>query len=132
MNKVFVKYIASKMKKNKEGKDIDPDQFMQLEDNKYRLMKEKQTWDAPSEKEEKILALQAEVSLLKKRNRKSKASSPSGKKRGNERQNRNNQGNKKNRFKGKNQKVAQPKPKWMSYKPKKEQLKEPREWNGLT
>jgi hypothetical protein len=130
-DKVFVKYIASKMEKYEEGKDIDPDQLRQLADNKYRLMKKKQTWEAPSEEKEKILALQAEVSLLKKRDGKSKATNPSRKKTGNERQNRNNQGNKKNRFKGRKQKAAQAKPEGMSSKPKKELLKKLREWNEL-
>jgi hypothetical protein len=93
-------------------------------------MKEKQTWDLPLKEEEKILTLQAEVSLLKKRNGKSKAGKLSRKKRENEGRNQNNQGNRKNKFKGKNQKVTQPKPEWMSSKPKKEQLKEPKgvEW----
>ena len=37
---------------------------MQLADNKYRLLKEKGTWDTPSESEEKILALEAKIAEL--------------------------------------------------------------------
>ena len=66
-DRTFVRYINEKMERYEEGEDIHSDTLMQLADNKFRLMKERGTWDAPSAEEEKILALQAEVEKLKKR-----------------------------------------------------------------
>ena len=134
-DKVFVKYIAGKMEKYEEGKEFSPDQLMQLADNKYRLMKEKMVWDAPSEEEEKILALQAQVNLLKKntnRQPRDRRNDNSGKGSRNKQyvnanQNRGNaNGNQK-----RNRNVL-PKPDWMKHKPKHEDLRNPREWSGST
>ena len=59
------------MERYKEGEEIHSDTLMQLANNKFRLMKERGTWDTPLNEEEKILALQAEVEKLKRRKRKS-------------------------------------------------------------
>ena len=40
---------------------------MKLANNKFKLLKERGTWNAPSEEEEKILALQVEINNLKKK-----------------------------------------------------------------
>ena len=72
MDRVFVKYINEKMERYEEGEDMHSDTLMQLADNKFRLMKERGTWDVPSAEEQKILALQAEVEKLKRHKRKSK------------------------------------------------------------
>ena len=65
-DKKFIKYIGHKMEKYEEGEEIEPDKLMQLANNKFRLMKEKGTLNAPSEEGEKILALQAKVQQLKR------------------------------------------------------------------
>ena len=65
-DKSFVKDINDKKDRYEEGEEIDADKLIQLADNKYRLMKEREEWDAPSEKEEKILTLQAAVDRLTK------------------------------------------------------------------
>jgi hypothetical protein len=41
--------------------------LMEQADNKFKLLKEGGIWNAPSEQEEKILALQSEIKHLKKR-----------------------------------------------------------------
>ena len=38
-------------------------------DNKFKLLKESGNWNAPSEQEEKILALQSEIKILKKKSK---------------------------------------------------------------
>ena len=131
-DKVFVKYISGKMEKYEEGKDIPPDKLMQLADNKYRLMKEKQTWEAPSEEEEKILALQAELNLLKKKsNRKDKENKRSGRiDNGNRRKT--TPSHKAARNNKRNNNAPSPKPAWMKVKPTKEEIHKPKEWNGTT
>ena len=60
-DKNFVKYINDKKDRYEEGEEMDADKLMQLADNKYRLLKERDEWDAPSAEEEKIMALQAAV-----------------------------------------------------------------------
>ena len=116
-DKTFIKYISHKMEKYEEGEDVDPDKLMQLADNKFRLMKEKGTWNAPSEEEEKILALQAEVQLLKK-------SRPRGQK-GNDKKDR-----KVRKPKEANNRNHNTKPEWMSSKPNSEDISKSREWKG--
>ena len=76
-NKVFVKYINEKMDRYEEGEEMSTDRLMQLADNKYRLSKERNEWDAPSTEEEKLLALEAEIERLKRsKKRKSNESDP--------------------------------------------------------
>ena len=116
-DKTFIKYISHKMEKYEEGEDVDPDKLMQLADNKFRLLKEKGTWNAPSEEEEKILALQAEVQLLKK-------SRPRNQKVDNKRERKS---KKPKEGTNRNHNV---KPEWMQSKPDREDIKKPREWKG--
>ena len=44
-----------------DGTDIQPIALMSLADNKYKTLKVKGTWNAPSQEEEKILALKTEI-----------------------------------------------------------------------
>ena len=93
---------------------------MQLSNNKYKLLKEAGVWDAPSVKEEKILALQAEMKEVKA----SVAKIPS----------------RKNEKSGKGEKPKvrlktshQPeKPSWFFKEPKEEDLKKSKLWNNKT
>ena len=57
--------------------DIKPTTLMSLADNKYKTLKIKRTWNAPSQEEEKILALKTEIKKLK-RSRKETPSAPPG------------------------------------------------------
>ena len=75
-DKNFVRYINDKKDKYEEGEPLRSDKLMQLADNKYRLLKEREEWDTPSPEEEKIMALEAAVERL---NKKRKGSSKSNK-----------------------------------------------------
>ena len=124
-DKVFVKYIGHKMEKYEEGENTEPDKLMQLADNKYRLMKEKGTWNAPSEEEEKILALQAEVQLLKKnRTRRQQDRKSAGNKE------RKKEKRTKKPWSNENRTNHNAKPEWMSSKPSNDDMKNPKEWKG--
>ena len=121
-DKNFIKYINDKKDRYEEGEEIGSDKLMQLADNKYRLLKEREEWDAPSAEEEKIIALEAAVESLTKNRNKRKANSdgedgPSRKP-------------KKQAGKGKGKKQNPPKPSWMFERPPEDELHNPRKWNG--
>ena len=78
-DKVFVKYIRRKLENYQEGTNTQPGDLMLQASNKYKLLKEAGTWNAPSEEEEKILALQAEMHNLKKDTKRSKSEPKKGK-----------------------------------------------------
>ena len=117
-DKVFVRYINDKKDKYEEGKEVSADKLMQLADNKFRLLKERKEWDAPSPEEEKIMALEAAGEKLKKRK-----SNPKKKDK---------QDNtpKKQKIKSKGRFVDTPKPQWMHERPKEEDLSKTITWNG--
>ena len=73
----FTKYIERKQEEYEDGTDIQPIALMSLADNKYKTLKVKGTWNAPSQEEEKILALKTEIDNLK-RFRKETPSAPPG------------------------------------------------------
>ena len=50
-----------------DGQDLTPTSLMLLADNKFKISKLKGEWNAPSQSEENILALQTEIHNLKKR-----------------------------------------------------------------
>ena len=121
-DKNFVKYINDKKDRYEEGKEMDADKLMQLADNKYRLLKERDEWDAPSAEEEKIMALQVAVdNLTKKRKSRKEMEASEGNR---ERQVR----NRSNKPKSKKQNPS--KPDWMFRRPPEEDLDKPRKWNG--
>ena len=118
-DKNFVRYINDKKDKYEEGESLCADKLMQLADNKYRLLKEREEWDAPSLEEEKIMALEAAVQKLTR------------KRKGNSRGH--NDGTKKSKGRNSQNKVGfvhVPKPDWMHERPKEDELRKPKEWNG--
>jgi hypothetical protein len=64
-DKVFVAYIAKKEEDYDEGHDLGYQALMHLALQKYKVLKEADKWNAPTEADEKIIALQAEVTKLK-------------------------------------------------------------------
>ena len=116
-DKAFVRYINDKKDKYEEGKSLSSDKLMQLADNKYRLLKEREEWDAPSPEEEKIMALEAAVQKLSK-------------KRKNEPKKYVEKTKKSKDQSGKRKFVNVPKPDWMHQRPRDEDLLKPKEWNG--
>jgi hypothetical protein len=118
-DKIFVDYIGRKKERYEEGEDVLADALKKQAKNKYKLMKKNATWNAPSEQEEKILALMTEVRSLKKSKKKDapykKGDKPE---------------------KGKSyqhgKKVATLKPSWFLKEPRPEEISKPKEWNGKT
>lgn len=62
----FNAYIQRKEDAFNEGEDISDNKLMTLAADKYRGLKEKDEWEAPSPEEEKIQALEAALAKLKK------------------------------------------------------------------
>ena len=66
-DKSFTTYIDKKLEAYEEGQDMTADQLMLWARNKYDLLRDKGTWNAPTEQEEKIIALQAQVKEMAKK-----------------------------------------------------------------
>jgi hypothetical protein len=62
----FVEYMEKKEEDYEEGQDIRPEQLMTLASNKYKILKQKDVWQAPSPEEAKIIALEAKIEKLQK------------------------------------------------------------------
>ena len=66
-DKAFTTYIDKKLEAYEEGQDMTADQLMLWARNKYDLLLDKGTWNAPTEQEEKIIALQAQLKEMEKK-----------------------------------------------------------------
>ena len=65
-NKAFIRYIENKLEAWEDGVlMVSPDQQMLWARQKFYPLKEKGVWNAPSEEEEKLIALRAEVAVIK-------------------------------------------------------------------
>ena len=105
-DKKFVEYIEHKEEAYEDGEDMTPTALMRLARNKYKTRKDREIWKAPTEEDEKIIALEAELKRVKEASNKDKKG-------------RANKGLKspKKKGKGKNNK----KPDWMLIPPKEGQ-----------
>ena len=121
-DKTFVDYIVRKQETYKEGSTaaLTAEQLMEMADQKYRTLKSKEIWEAPSPEEEKLIALEARFSELKKKLARQKKAAPEP----NEEHKKNPGGPPKSR------KERKEKPAWMFVKPKPEDLHKSRKWNG--
>lgn len=72
-DKAFVSYIDKKLELYEEGTEISADQLMLWARQKYDLLREKGTWNAPTEEEEKIIALEAQLKKMEKQMKSGKA-----------------------------------------------------------
>jgi hypothetical protein len=84
-DKVFKDYIEQKKSTFEEGGTINPDEMMQLAQNKYEGRVLAQTWNALSDEQEQIIALEAQIKSLQSRNQdrnKQKANKQTNSKRG--------------------------------------------------
>ena len=61
----FTSYIERKQEEYEDGTNIKHTALVSLADKKYKTLKIKGTWNAPSQEEEKILALKTEIEKLK-------------------------------------------------------------------
>ena len=66
-DKTFKRYIEGKKSDYEEGKDITPEKLMVLAKNKYQNLVQDGIWNAPSQQEEEIIALKAELESLKRK-----------------------------------------------------------------
>ena len=115
-DKAFTAYIEKKLEAYEEGQHITADQLMLWARNKYDLLRDKGTWNAPTDEEEKIIALQAQVKAMAKQLNQTKEKG---------------QSNPKSSAKKSNKKAAQKKkekPEWFTTKPK--DLHKKVKWNN--
>jgi len=68
-DKTFVSYIAHRKMLHDDGEDVTPDALMELANNKFKNLVQEGTWNAPSESEEKIMALESKIKKLEKLNK---------------------------------------------------------------
>jgi hypothetical protein len=54
-DKAFVRYIADKQEDYEEGKSIDSTELMTLAGSKFKILKTKEIWEAPSDEETKLI-----------------------------------------------------------------------------
>lgn len=107
-DKTFRKWIIQKSSDYDDGQDLDKDTLMNLAGNKYKILTVRKEWNAPTEEESKIIALEAKVQKLSS-NKKSNKPSETGKNKNSAKSNSN-----ANKAKGK----ANVKPDWMLIPPK--------------
>ena len=66
-DETFTKYIVHKQEAYKEGTSkFEPDKLMELANNRYKSLVEADKWNAPSEMEEKLIALETQLGSMKK------------------------------------------------------------------
>jgi hypothetical protein len=123
-DKTFVAYIGRKQENYEEGDDIATEDLMTMADNKFKLLKEGNRWNAPSADEEKILALHAEIKTLQKQATKAKKSgaSPTTYKK--------KPADTTQKKKGAGERTKQEKPDWMVHSKKPDDPKKPKSWNN--
>jgi hypothetical protein len=66
-DKTFVKYIGDKQTDWEEGTTTTPAQLMDYAETKFKILKTKEVWEAPSAEEEQLLALETRFAELKKK-----------------------------------------------------------------
>ena len=72
-DETFGKYIARKQEEYEEGTSaLEPDELMELANNRYKTLLEKGKWNAPSETEEKIIALETQFRKMQQKTKKPK------------------------------------------------------------
>jgi hypothetical protein len=106
----FVKYVLKKQDDYDEGADITPDKLMLLAAQKYRTLVQAGKWNAPDEKMQKIIALEATIKKIQKSSKPSKDKKPSPDK-------------EKKGSREKEAKAKTLKPDWMMVKPKEGEAK---------
>ena len=67
--KVFVEYIMRKEEEYEEGSPMTADSLMNLAANKYKIRIQRDEWNAKSESETKILALESNLMSLQKKDK---------------------------------------------------------------
>lgn len=66
-DKTFRGYIQTKEDTYDEKGDVNPNELMQLASNKFKVLVDKGLWNAPTAEEEKIVALEAKIKSLSRK-----------------------------------------------------------------
>jgi len=77
-DKKFVAYIGRRKERYEEGEALSQETLMNLANEKFKSMKDEGTWNAPSEEEERILALEAKLKANIQKFSKAKATTKPG------------------------------------------------------
>ena len=120
-DQTFVNHIADVQTKWEDNKDLSPRELMQKAERKFRILKAKDLWKAPSAQEEILIALEATISDMKKKLKSSR--SKEGKKKGRK-------DSDQKTLKMAKYDITKKKASWMFQRPKDADLTKPREWNG--
>lgn len=125
-DQVFVRYMSDCQTKWEDNEAITADELMLKAAKKYKTLKTKKLWEAPSAQDEKIIAMEATITDMK---RKFKSNQ------GNDGNKGGNKGGRKGGKEGSSSKKGKydpdkKKPSWMFKRPKDADLHKPREWNG--
>ena len=118
-DKTFVRYISDKQAEYEEGRNFDPVELMVMAETKYKILKTKDIWEAPSDEETKLIALEARFAELKKKLADKRNLTKEKKQEG---------GPKK---KARKEKFA-PKPDFLRKPPADTEISKSKEWNGAT
>ena len=121
---IFVRYIADIQTKWEDGEDLNATELMERAHRKFKTLKTKKIWKAPSAEEEKLLALQVQMNDLNKKYELKKKKLQRIKKR------RSVAGDDDKNPRDK-KKPKKEKPSWFTKRPKDADLYKPREWNGF-
>ena len=116
----FTAYIEKKLELYEEGSHVTSDQLMIWAKNKYDLLLDKGLWNAPTEEEEKIIALSAKIKQMEDRLKKG------GRKTGNNTRTGRNQKSPASQNSGKRNRKKLPD--WFTTQPK--DVKKSITWNG--
>jgi len=114
-DQTFIKYMSDVQTRWEDDEALTPNELMQKAAHKFKILKSKDLWEAPSAQDEKITALESVLTEMKK-----KLKSRRFKKRGNK-DGRNDKPSKKQKYK------SRKKPSWMYERPKDTDLTKSRE-----
>ena len=110
-DKTFTDYITRLQESYDDGLELTAEVLMQRAVDKYKNLKQTNKWNAPTEEEEKIIALEAKLKQLQKKGGGKGAKDDKGKN-------------------GTNKNKKSFLPPWHKEKPKPEEMKKPREYNN--
>ena len=119
----FVRYIADLQTKYEDGENITANHLMERAQHKFKILKTRKEWEAPSPEDEKLLALESTVTKLKSELKDQKKKSPKKS---------NDGGAKFGKYKGKGgdgKGLDKGRPKWFRQKPTQEEMHKSKFWN---
>ena len=122
----FVKYIADHQTKWEDGETLTAQQLMAKAANKYKILKTKEMWEAPTAQDEKIMAMEAKLNSYLKKDGGKKRKQP---------KDADEKTKKKQKFgekpgKGKRKKQKKELPHWHFVRPADDELTKPKMWDG--